>query len=72
MQKRRHTITKVEIDMIHIVYLYDNLFPTVHARPASIGDISSLRSFPYKHNPASSRRASLAANPANLTTDLFE
>lgn len=35
--------------------------------PASTGDISSDNSLPYKHNPASSLRTSLAPKPARFS-----
>jgi hypothetical protein len=38
--------------------------PTVHARPASTGVSSSVRSLPYRHRPASRRSESRAPRPA--------
>jgi len=38
----------------------------VHNKSASTGVIDSFNSCPYKHNPASKRKASLAPKPANL------
>ena len=35
----------------------------IHPKPASRGDVESSISFPYKQNPISKRKVSLAANP---------
>mmetsp|Transcript_14061 Transcript_14061/g.30454 ORF Transcript_14061/g.30454 Transcript_14061/m.30454 type:complete len:324 (-) Transcript_14061:176-1147(-) len=47
------------------------LLPTHQARPASMGVMSSLRSLPYRHRPASRRRLSRAPRPASLTALLL-
>ena len=36
----------------------------IQPKPASIGEVESSISFPYKQNPISKRSVSLAANPA--------
>lgn len=38
-----------------------------HVKPASIGVVSSSRSFPYRHIPASRRRLSRAPRPVSWT-----
>mmetsp|Transcript_11232 Transcript_11232/g.31746 ORF Transcript_11232/g.31746 Transcript_11232/m.31746 type:complete len:219 (+) Transcript_11232:199-855(+) len=42
-------------------------FPMVHVKPASGGVVSSLKSLPYKHKPASNRKESLAPKPHKRT-----
>ena len=41
--------------------------PITQDRPASTGVVSSSRSFPYRHMPASRRRLSLAPRPVSCT-----
>mmetsp|Transcript_27278 Transcript_27278/g.69442 ORF Transcript_27278/g.69442 Transcript_27278/m.69442 type:complete len:222 (+) Transcript_27278:442-1107(+) len=41
--------------------------PTVHARPASMGEMDSSRSLPYRHSPASRRSESRGPRPHRRT-----
>ena len=44
----------------------------VQVKLASTGEMSSFKSCPYKHNPASNLRESLLPNPAGLTSPLLK